>query len=292
MRPGHPSQASAARRVIVSADDFGLSEEINEAVEQAHARGVLSTASLMVAGPAAADAVARARRLPNLRVGLHLVAVEGPAILTRPRIPLLLNPEGRFGPEQFRLSLRYVFRPDARAQLADEIAAQFGAFAATGLALDHANAHKHMHLHPTVGRLLIETGKRFGLRAIRIPFEPAAPLLAADGTRTGPAAALLRQWTRLLRAQARRAGLAANDACFGLTWTGRMTVGRVCALAAQLPAGVSEIYFHPACSRGPRLAGLMPDYRHEAELETLCADGFRAALEQAAVDLTSWDQLG
>ncbi len=280
------------RRVIVSADDFGLSEEVNQAVEQAHRLGVLSTASLMVAGPAAADAVARARKLPNLRVGLHLVVVEGPAVLTKERIPLLLDPEGRFGPEQLRLSLRYFLRPDARAQLADEIAAQFGAFAATGLPLDHANAHKHMHLHPTVGRLLIEVGRRFGLRAIRVPCEPAAPLLAADGTRTGPGAAMLRRWTSLLRRQARTAGLVANDSCFGLAWTGHMTIGRVCALAARLPPGVSEIYFHPASSRGAGLARLMPDYRHEAELETLCAADFRVALEQAAVELTRWDQLG
>ena len=62
----------APEDLIFTADDFGLSDGVNEAVERAHTDGVLTHASLMVAGPAAADAVARARRLPGLRVGLHL----------------------------------------------------------------------------------------------------------------------------------------------------------------------------------------------------------------------------
>ena len=275
------------RRVIVSADDFGLSEEVNEAVEQAHVGGLLGTASLMVGGPAAADAIARARRLPGLHVGLHLVVVEGDAVLPRDRIPLLLGPDGRFPSEQLALGWRYFFRPDVRRQLACEIAAQFDAFAATGLALDHANAHKHMHLHPTVGRLLIEAGRRHGLRALRLPFEPAAPLRAA-GTRDTWSAAMLRGWTRVLRRRARQAGLVTNDACFGLAWSGRMTGARVRALAAHLPTGLNEIYFHPATSHGAEISRLMPDYQHRAEFEALCDPDLRDALAEAGIMLSSW----
>ena len=275
------------RRVIVSADDFGLSEEVNEAVEQAHTRGLLGTASLMVGGPAAADAIARAHRLPGLHVGLHLVVIEGDAVLPPDRIPLLVGPDGWFPSDQLALGRRYFFRPDVRRQLADEIAAQFEAFAATGLPLDHANAHKHMHLHPTVGRLLIEAGRRHGLRALRVPSEPAAALRAA-GTRDTWPAAMLRAWTRLLRQQARRAGLVTNDACFGLAWSGRMTSERVQALAAHLPEGLSEIYFHPATSHGTEIGRLMPDYRHRAEFEALCDPDLRAALDRSGATLSSW----
>ncbi len=279
------------KRVIISADDFGLSEEVNEAVEQAHLRGLLGTASLMVAGPAAADAVARARRLPGLHVGLHLVAIEGPAVLPRARIPLLLGPDGRFPSDQLALGVRYFFRPDVRRQLALEIAAQFEAFASTGLCLDHANAHKHMHLHPTVGHLLIQAGRRHGLRALRVPNELPGPLEAADGTRDTRAAAALRLWTRLLRAQAQRAGLVTNDACFGLAWSGRMEAGRVTRLAAHLPEGLSEIYFHPATSKNAEISRLMPAYAHEAELATLCDPGFRDALSRSAVTCSTWRDL-
>src|SRR6202795_994480 len=93
-----PAAARPSRRaLIVNADDFGLHTRVNEAVERAHRNGVLSSASLMVAGDAAADAVDRARRLPTLRVGLHIVLADGRATLPRSDIPQLVDDQGRFG---------------------------------------------------------------------------------------------------------------------------------------------------------------------------------------------------
>lgn len=257
--------------VIISADDFGLSEGVNEAIERAARDGILTTASLMVGADAAADAVARARRLPQLRVGLHLVVIEGAATLPHHEIAPLTDPETNWFPsDQLGLGLRYFFSPAARRALDREIHAQFAAFAATGLALDHANAHKHMHLHPTIGARLIAIGRTYGLRAVRVPTEPRLPGL--------PGNAALRHWTRLLRTQVRRAGLATTDHCFGLGWSGHMTVARVRGLLGRLPHGSSEIYFHPAAGRDATLDRLMPGYEHAAELAALLDPSVRAAL--------------
>ena len=106
------------KRVIITADDFGLSAGVNEAVERGHRDGILTSASLMVAGPACDDAVARARRLPGLRVGLHLVLVEGKSILPHAQIPDLVTLRGWFGSDQLALGFRYFFSPAARCQLA------------------------------------------------------------------------------------------------------------------------------------------------------------------------------
>jgi hopanoid biosynthesis associated protein HpnK len=256
------------QRVVFSADDFGLSWAVNEAVERAFRDGVLDAASLMVAGPAADDAVRRARALPGLRVGLHLVVIEGQAVLPTAEIPDLVDASGRFPSDQLRLGVRYFCGPRVRRQLAAEIRAQFAAFAATGLALDHANAHKHMHLHPTVGRLMLRIGAEFGLRHVRLPAEPSA-VLARCGTRVGWGGRALYHWTRVLRRQARAAGMITNDHCFGIAWSGHMTTERVRRLLSALPDGVSEIYFHPATERDAALDRLMPDYEHAAELATL-----------------------
>ena len=253
-------------RVIISADDFGFSETVNEGVERAYRGGFLSTASLMVAGDAATDAIRRARRNPGLRVGLHLVVIEGPSALSRTEIPHLVGPDGQFASDQVRRGFRYQFHASTRRELALEIEAQFRAFAATGLPLDHGNAHKHMHLHPIVARLLIDVGRRHGLRAVRVPAEPA---LGTCGTRDTPGAAALRAWTRWLRARVRRAGLATTDHCFGLAGTGAMTRARVSCLLDHLPPGTAEIYFHPAVGRDPLLDRLMPSYDHEGELAAL-----------------------
>ncbi|MFW7269091.1 hopanoid biosynthesis-associated protein HpnK [Gluconacetobacter sp. Hr-1-5] len=276
------------KRVIISADDFGLSEEVNEAIEIAHRDGLLSTASLMVAGPAAKDAIARARRLPGLNVGLHLVVIEGPAILPPAEIPLLVDADGQLPSNQLDLGIRYFFRPDVRRQLAAEIEAQFAAFARTGLRLDHANAHKHMHLHPTVGKYLIESGLRHGLQAVRVPLEPPEPLIAAGTYNDSMGSAALRQWTGVLRHQAHKAGLRTNDWCFGIAWSGHMTADRVAALAAHLPEGLSEIYFHPATAKNALLQRLMPTYDHQGELAALCSPGFRAGLAHCHAIPTSW----
>ncbi|MCP1270403.1 hopanoid biosynthesis-associated protein HpnK [Acetobacter cerevisiae] len=279
------------KRAIISADDFGLSVEVNEAIEIAHRDGLLSTASLMVAGPAANDAIERAKRLPTLGVGLHLVVIEGASVLPHQCLPLVTGPNGWFSSSQLGLGVDYFFRPEGRKELAAEITAQFEAFARTGLRLDHANAHKHMHLHPTVGRMMIDIGRRYGLRAVRVPLEPPEPLYAA-GTYTDTLGdAALRRWTKLLRHQARAAGMATNDWCFGLAWSGHMTPDRVAALAAHLPEGVSEIYFHPATHKNALLQKLMPTYEHEAEFEALCSSGFRTGLEQAHATPCGWQDI-
>lgn len=275
------------RQVIISADDFGLSDAVNEGIERAHRDGILSTASLMVAGPAAADAVRRAHRLPDLHVGLHLVLVEGAAVLAASEIPLLVNGAGDFPGDQARLGLRYFVAPGARRQLRAEIAAQFRAFAATGLRLDHANAHKHMHLHPTVGRLMLEAGREHGLRAVRVPREPPA-ILARLGETPALGDRLLASWTRLLRAQCRRAGMRTNRWCFGLRWSGHMKADRLARLAGALPPGLSEIYFHPAERRDAAFERLMPAYEPAAELAALLDPGVRLAFHAAGCTFATW----
>jgi chitin disaccharide deacetylase len=222
----------------------------------------------MVAGPAAVDAVQRARALPELHVGLHLVVIEGPTVLPPSEIPDLVDAQGWFPSDQLRLGVNYAVRPRFRRQLAAEIRAQFAAFAATGLTLAHADAHKHMHLHPVVGRVMIEIGREFGLSRVRVPAEPPA-VLARCGTSVGLGARALYRWTRLLRRQVRNAGMTTTDHCFGIAWSGHMTPGRLGRLLAELPAGDSEIYFHPAVERDATLRRLMPGYEHDAEFAAL-----------------------
>jgi len=273
------------RQVILAADDFGLSKGVNEAVEQACRDGLLTTASLMVAGPAAADALRRARGLPQLRVGLHLVVIEGPAVGP---VPGLVDDAGQFPADQLRLGFDYFFRPGVRRRLAIEIRAQFAAFAATGLRLDHANAHKHMHLHPTVGRLMLEVGAEHGLPAIRVPAEPPGVMVAC-GTARGMGDLALYAWTRILHSQAQRAGVRTNDQVFGIAWSGHMTAAQIINLAPHLPPGLSELYFHPASHKDALLTRLMPNYEHEAELAALVDPTVRAALDRAGAIRTTYD---
>ncbi|MGE0387455.1 MAG: hopanoid biosynthesis-associated protein HpnK [Gammaproteobacteria bacterium] len=237
------------RRLIVTADDFGLSPAVNEAVERAHREGILNTASLMVGEAAAADAVARARRLPGLRVGLHVVVACGRPVLAPAKIPSIVDAAGRLPASLVGAGFLYGFSRRARRELQAEIEAQFEAYAATGLALDHVDAHCHMHLHPMVLEMILRTGERHGMRAMRLPYEPAT-YPAAGGWYPGRwlNGAFLAPWLLRVRRRLHRAGIATADRVFGLYDTGRMTADRTAAVLAALPEGVTEIYLHPAAS--------------------------------------------
>jgi hopanoid biosynthesis associated protein HpnK len=264
--------------LIVTADDFGLHEAVNEAVEQASQAGVLTAASLMVAAPAAGDAIRRARKLPNLRVGLHLVLADGGAMLAPPLIPGLADETGHMNSRMFVNALRFFMFPEIRRQLEAEIRAQFSAFARTGLALDHVNVHKHFHMHPILLDMLLRIGRDYGVSAVRVPHEPL--WFAARGGKwfAGAAGALLTPWALLMKRRLRMAKMLHNDRVFGIAASGAMDEMTLLAILARLPPGISEIYLHPALQSGPAIAASMSEYRHADEFAALLSPRVRAAI--------------
>jgi chitin disaccharide deacetylase len=264
--------------LIVTADDFGLHEAINEAVGKGSAAGVLTAASLMVGAPATADAVRRARELPELRVGLHLVMADGWAVLPRRLIPALVDEDGRFANRLFLDGIRYATLPKVRLQLEAEIRAQFAAFARTGLLLDHVNAHKHFHLHPMLLNIIVRIGREFGMHAIRVPDEPLWFSMRGAIFAGAANAALLAPWLAMMRWRLRAAGIAYNDRVFGVTCSGSMDEGTLLAILARLPPGVSEIYLHPAMPTQTAITSSTASYRHGDELDGLLSARVRIAV--------------
>jgi hopanoid biosynthesis associated protein HpnK len=253
------------KRVIFTADDFGLAPEVNAAVAEAHRRGVLTAASLMIGAPAAQEAVALARTMPNLGVGLHVVVADGPPVLPPSEIPALVDAHGKLPANLIGPSVRWFFSPTARAQIQREIAAQFAAFHATGLKFDHVNAHNHMHLHPTVLTMVMACARIYGVRHVRLPYEPGALALAP--------------WLAIMRARLAHNGFVSNDRLAGLAATGHMTEDRVLALLDRVVDGVTEFYFHPATADTPDLVRAAPDYDRRGELAALCSEKVAARLE-------------
>ena len=255
------------KKLIVTADDFGAAREVNEAVEIAHRDGILTAASLMVGSPAAFDAAERAKRMPDLRVGLHLVLVEGRPVLPPHTIPDLVGRDGLFRTDMARMGAEIFFRPAVRRQLEGEINAQFDAFQAMGLRLDHVNAHKHFHLHPTIASTIIRVGRSFGLHSARVPYEPARTLAGIESKAARAPTAIMAPWSMLLRRRFRADHIATPDRVFGLRWSGAMTQPRLLGLLRRLPEkGLSEIYLHPATGPYP---GSAPGYCYAEELAAL-----------------------
>jgi hopanoid biosynthesis associated protein HpnK len=283
MTAASPTAARPAKGLIVTADDFGVAVEVNDAVEQAHTHGILTAASLMVGGGAVSDAVARARRLPTLRVGLHIVLVEGRPVLPPSAIPDLVGPDGLFRRDMVASAVNMFFRPSVRRQLAAEITAQFEAYRATGLALDHVNTHKHFHLHPTIAGHILRIGRAYGLNAMRVPLEPRAILMQADARKKIAPAYVTGPWSALVRWRLGRAGVATADRVFGLHWSGAMTTERVRGLIAHLPDGLTELYVHPATAGG--FEGEAPGSLYAEELAALTAPSIVAETRNGVIKL-------
>jgi len=274
--------------LIVNADDFGRSPEVNAAVVAAHRRGILTSASLMVTGDAAAEAIAMARETPTLAVGLHLVLVAGRAASPPAEIPHLADAAGRFAESPVAAGLRLA-RPAARREVEREVAAQLDRFAATGLPLSHVDGHLHLHTHPAVLDVLLPLAARHGARGLRLPRDPLGPALAWDRRhllqKTGWALA----FGLLSRRGARRArggGLAIPPRTYGLMQTGAMTESYLLHLLAHLDphdAPAAEVYLHPTA--GPRLEPLGPN---PDKLAALLSPRVRALAEARGFRLTTY----
>ena len=282
------------RKLILTGDDFGLALPVNEAIVEAHRHGILTSASLMIAANAAGDAVDRARQLPALHVGLHLVLVDGRAVLPASEIPDLVDPDGNFPSNPVQAGLKYFFMPEARPQLEAEIRAQFLAFQRTGLLLDHVNGHHHMHLHPTILRLVLKIGAEFGLRAMRLPHEPVRRCSSTSqrGLFSRLAATLwLYPWIRLLRSRLRRAGIRCNDFVFGLHDSGALHEDALLRILRDLPPGVTEIYCHPATRHSPELNDSVTDSSREREFQALMSPVVRQAIVASGCQRIGFGQL-
>jgi chitin disaccharide deacetylase len=241
-------------QVILNADDFGRSTEINRAVLQAHREGVLTSASLMVTGDAAEEAVALARAAPALAVGLHLVLSDGRPASPAQKIPHLTGRSGRFPANPARVWIEYGFSAAARAEMALEVRAQFQRFAATGLPLDHVDAHQHIHMHPAVFHALLPLAMEYDAGGIRLPRDDFRLAIRYDGRGAATKAVwaavfgiLCRRHAGVLASAARGSDqaaaarrLAITDRVYGLMQSGHMDEAYVLQVLAQAP-GTSAI---------------------------------------------------
>jgi hopanoid biosynthesis associated protein HpnK len=289
---------SEPRRLVVAGDDFGAAPEVNAAIVRAHRDGILTSASLMVTGDAAAEAVALAREHPRLAVGLHLVLVQGRPASPPAFIPRLARPDGTFRDWPVATGLRYAWlvygQRGGREELRSEIEAQLAAFAATGLRLAHVDGHVNMHLHPMVLPLLLELAPRYGVRAVRLSREDLAAALRYD--RSG----LLRKVGeglvfRALAAWAgprlRAAGIVTARRVYGMHQTGRVDERYLLDLIRTLPPGVHELYCHPAERQPAALAAHQHGYDHATELGALVSPRVRDALRAAGVELVAYPEV-
>ena len=276
-----PARA-AARRLIVNADDFGRSSSINTAVIRAHREGILTTASLMTNESAFVEAVELARENPSLGVGLHLTLLCGHSGLPQDKIPGLVNRHREFDANPARVGMRYFFSRKLRDQLRVEIHEQFKKFAETGLPLDHVNGHLHLHLHPTVFRILMEDAAQLRIERLRLTFDPFwlnARLASGHWGYRGLHALIHHCLAANARSRLKSRRIRHTSVVFGLLQNARVDETYVTRLLPLLPAGDSELYSHPS----------LDEFRNE--FDALISPRVRAQIETQHIQLIRYQDL-
>lgn len=280
------------RRIIINADDFGLCEGINQAVAQAHSEGILTSATIMTNMPAAEKAVKIAKKMPKLGVGVHLNLTEGPPVSKEACIERLLDADGQFACSPFTLSLVSLAGHKFRKSIRAELAAQIQWVIDHGLKPTHLDSHEHIHAFPALFSIVCQLAGRFGIGAVRWPFEPEElsrtpwPLTSEDGRIR---AQKVRIMARINRVQNK--DFSKNDMLFGIAHTGKIDVNFFKAIALYNSAATAEIMTHPGFTDG-----LDPDktrllHQRKVELEALCSDKTKRYFKDAKIKLVHYGQL-
>ena len=282
-------------RLIVNADDFGLTAGVNRAIVELNRAGVLTSTTLMARAAATEEAIEMALATPSLGVGCHVVLVDGePVLATRREIPHLADPgTGRFQPK-LPAFLRRVY-PFGRAsrsfvrEIEAEAAAQIDLLQKRGLRLTHIDTHKHTHMFPAVLRPVLRAARAAGIRAVRNPFEPKWSLRATPGApwvrRTE--VSLLRLLEPAFRRIVAEEGFTTTDGAVGALATGTLDAATVMSLASALPDGTFELVSHPGYNDA-ELARAHTRLLASREIER---DALQVLKEFASLELISFAQI-
>jgi hopanoid biosynthesis associated protein HpnK len=274
-------------RLIVNADDFGLTAGVNRAIAELHAAGVLTSTTLMAHERATDEAIGIGLATPSLSVGCHVVLVDGEPVLPANQVASLLDPRtGRFHQELGPFLLRLFTGRIRGAEIEAEAAAQIALLQSRGLRLTHVDSHKHTHMFPAVLKPVLRAARKAGIRAVRNPFEPVWAMRATPRAllvRRGEVIAL-RCFEPALRRIIASEGFATTDGTVAVAGTGSLDTGAVRSLLAQLPAGTWELVTHPGyCDEDLKKVPTRLQASREVEMQAL-----RALAEFPDVELISF----
>jgi chitin disaccharide deacetylase len=237
------------RALIINGDDFGLTPGVNAGILEAHARGILTSASVFANASATDDALGIARRTPTLGVGCHLALVDGVPLLPASQVPSLA-PDGRFFPGWQPFIRAALSRRIALVDVERELTAQLDRVTSARVQPTHLDSHKHVHAYPPIFEIVARLARRFGIATVRVPCEASALRRALRFSRSAGAARqaienlALVPWARSDRRTLTRHSLCAPH-FVGRALTGLFTPASFRAELRGLPSGTSELMVHP-----------------------------------------------
>jgi predicted glycoside hydrolase/deacetylase ChbG (UPF0249 family) len=266
--------------LIVTADDVGLHRGMTLGTIRAHRHGLVTACSVAATGRELEHAVELLRDSPSLDIGVHLTLVEGRPLTDPSRIPTLVTAEGTFLPSHRSLAARHALGRLSAPQLDMELRAQIERVLDQGLSPCHLNGHQHVHVLPRILDVVLRLADEYRIPYLRIPDD--RPAGSAPLVRRG-ALAVLRRLARRARAEARGAGLLANDRTIGVAEAGHLDAAKLRRLLGEVEA-VTELVTHPGLDGSA--IGREYDWRYEWDAETAALCDETVAREVASRGIT------
>jgi hopanoid biosynthesis associated protein HpnK len=285
------------RRLIINADDFGFTSGVNQAIFEAHTRGVVTSSTLMANGARFHEAVRLAHSMPNLSVGCHVVLIDGRPLSSREALPSLVDAAGfRDGLKSF--AARSLTGRIHANEVAVEASAQIRKIQAAGIDVSHIDTHKHTHVFPQILRPLLRAAKEAGVSAIRNPFGPRRPFRSSDllarpilWTRYAEVRVLGRFAGKFREAVARE-GFSTPDGTLGIEVTGTLDESLFRVIASTIPDGTWEFVCHPGYNDADlKAANTRLRGSRETELRVLTLPAARELLSREGIELISYREL-
>lgn len=278
------------KRLIVNADDFGLHENINDGIIQAHRHGCVTSTTLVAGGNAFEHAARLSEQYPTLGVGVHLTLVGSHPVSQRD-IGSLLNRNGGFWDDYLTFTRHYLQGRINAAHIETELSCQLQKAVDHGINISHLDSHQHLHVLPGFPRIVSRLARKFGVAKIRIPAEPISLFYAPNRSwRKFLNRTLLTACARRTRSQYRCGGLQSPEHFFGMLSGGQTTEPALLSIIDQLPNGTSEIMVHPGRDNTQLNAVFHWNYHWQEELEALRSTVTLTRLQERDIQLINyWD---
>jgi len=273
-------------KLIVHADDFGISEDVNEGILKAHRNGVLTSTSIMANGRAFKDAIRKAKSNPSLDVGIHLTLVEEQPLSSVDVIPGLVSPEGNFHPNAADFTRRYLMGYVPVYQIRSELEKQIRRVLDTGIRISHLDSHQHLHMLPSILTTIIVLARKYKIPAIRIPSERLRFYMLKDLVRI-PRLIQMGILNLFCLGKRRRVPNCTQN-FVGFYYGGDLSTNNFYKLIDSLPSnGTCELMCHPGSQNSSQQYPHW-NYHHFEELEALTNDKIANLLEDEGVLLVSY----
>lgn len=277
------------KRLIVSADDFGMANGINEGIARACKEGIVTNINVMPAGDAYYDCLTLLKNIAPREIGAHLALTEIVPLTNPDRIATLVGKEGRFHKNHNIFFLKFCLSKISAEEIYAELKGQMDRLKSAGIPVTSLSSHEHIHLYPDILKIFVRIAKEYDIPAIRyvhgdvmvgpVGFKKLCRKLVLSFFQTGMSSIL------------KNSGLKYTDNFMGLLDSGNLEEETLVGMIKTMPEGTTELVAHPGLLSPEVLDRCIFHARCETDLASLISKRVKKVIQDNGIELINFSAL-